>query len=76
LFEDSQSAIELSKNPKFHSRTKHLDTSYHFVREKVAGKQTEVKYCSTEIMVDDMLTKGLTKVKFEKFRDMIGLTRN
>ena len=26
LFEDNQSAIELSKNPKFHSSTKHIDT--------------------------------------------------
>ena len=76
LFEDNQSAIELSKNPKFHSRTKHIDISYHFVREKVADKQIEVMYCPTEMMVADMLTKGLAKVKFEQFRDMIGLTRN
>jgi len=34
LFEDNQSANELSKNPKFHSRTKHIDISYHFVREQ------------------------------------------
>ena len=76
LFEDNQSAMELSKNPKFHSRTKHIDISYHFVRQKVADKQIEVMYCPTEMMVADMLTKGLAKVKFEQFRDMIGLTRN
>ena len=76
LFEDNQSAIELSKNPKFHSGTKQIDISYHFVRENVADKQIEVMYCLTEIMVADMFTKKLAKVKFEQFRDMIGLIRN
>ena len=31
IFEDNQSAIELSKNPKFHNRMKHIDISYRFV---------------------------------------------
>ena len=31
IFEDNKGAIELSKNPKFHNRTKHIDISYHFV---------------------------------------------
>ena len=35
IYEDNQGAIELSKNPKFHSRTKHIDIAFHFVREKV-----------------------------------------
>ena len=32
LFSDSQSAIELAKNPEHHARTKHIDIQYHFVR--------------------------------------------
>ena len=74
IFEDNQSSIELSKNPKFHNRTKHIDVSFHFVRERVADNSVEVKYCPTEDMAADMMTKGLTKAKFEKFRDMIGIT--
>ena len=35
IFEDNKGAIEMSKNPKFHNRTKHIDISYHFVREQV-----------------------------------------
>lgn len=69
-FEDNQSAIELSKNPKFHNRTNHID---HFVRVKVADELIEVKNCSTKDMVVD---KELRKVKFERFREMIGLTNN
>ena len=30
---DSQSALDLSKNPMYHSRTKHIDTRYHWIRE-------------------------------------------
>ncbi len=29
--EDNQAAIELSRNPRFHNRTKHIDVAYHFV---------------------------------------------
>ena len=35
VFEDNQGATELSKNPKFHNRTKHIDVSHHYVREQV-----------------------------------------
>ena len=31
IYEDNQGAIELSKNPKFHNRTKHIDVAYHLV---------------------------------------------
>ena len=33
LLMDSKSAIELSKNPVYHERSKHIDTRYHFIRE-------------------------------------------
>ncbi len=48
--EDNQAAIELSRNPRFHNRTKHIDVAYHFVREKVNDKSINVKYCSTDQM--------------------------
>lgn len=32
---DNMSAIALSANPMFHSRIKHLDIDYHFVRERM-----------------------------------------
>ena len=43
IYEDNQSAIELTRNPKFHNRTKHIDVSFHFVREQVACNAIEVK---------------------------------
>ena len=35
LYEDNQGSIALSKNPHNHSRTKHIDVKYHFIRETV-----------------------------------------
>ncbi|CAA7039093.1 unnamed protein product [Microthlaspi erraticum] len=36
---DNKSAIDISKNPVQHSRTKHIDIRHHFVRELVEEKQ-------------------------------------
>ncbi|MCO5579792.1 hypothetical protein L7F22_033654 [Adiantum nelumboides] len=33
LYCESQSAIQLAKNPVFHSKTKHIDVKYHFIRD-------------------------------------------
>ena len=38
IYSDSQSAIELSKNPNYHARTKHVDIRYYFIRELVKNK--------------------------------------
>ena len=47
IFEDNQGAIQLAKNPKFHNRTKHIDVTYHFIRERVNSDEISVTYCST-----------------------------
>ncbi|XP_046847977.1 secreted RxLR effector protein 161-like [Xenia sp. Carnegie-2017] len=44
IYKDNQRAIELSRNPKFHSRTKHIDVAYHYMREKVHEKITSVNF--------------------------------
>ena len=75
LYEDNTGALELSKNPKFHNRTKHIDVAYHFTRERVASNELSVIHCSTDEMLADVMTKGLGRIKFEKFRDMMGVCR-
>ena len=65
--------MSLSRNPKDHSRTKHIDVKYHFVRESVEKEINSVVYCPTAEMVADVLTKGLAKPKFEKFREAMGV---
>ena len=73
IFEDNQGAIELAKNPKFHNRTKHIDVSFHFIRQQVNLKAIAVKYCPTENMLADVMTKGLPSITFQRFRDNLGV---
>jgi hypothetical protein len=73
IYEDNQGAIELAKNAKYHNRTKHIDICHHFVREKVVSNEIKVSFCPTEDMVADIMTKGLSRVTFEKLRDLLGV---
>jgi hypothetical protein len=47
LFVDNTSAIQLAKNPKFHDRTKYINTKYHFIRHHVEAKTIHLNHCST-----------------------------
>lgn len=71
--EDNQGVIALSKHPTSHSRTKHIDIRYHYIRQEINEKRIKVVYCSTDKMIADILTKGLGKQKFETFRDLLGV---
>jgi len=70
---DNQSAIALSKDSQFHARSKHIDIQHHFIREKVGDGSIELVYCPTDEMLADILTKGLSKAKHEKFTRELGL---
>ena len=73
LYEDNQGAIELSKDPEFHNQTKHTDISYRFIRKRVLSKVISVTYCSTDNMLADGMTKGLTIDNFEKLRSLLNV---
>ena len=63
---DSQSAIHLSKNSSFHSRSKHIDVRYHWIRDVLNDKLLQLEKVHTDANTSDMLTKALTKDKHEK----------
>jgi hypothetical protein len=73
IYEDNQSAICMTKNPQFHGRAKHISIKYHFIREQVEKGTVTLKYCPSENMIADMLTKGLSKEQFYKLRLLIGV---
>nr|XP_016447530.1 PREDICTED: uncharacterized mitochondrial protein AtMg00810-like [Nicotiana tabacum] len=58
------SATYLTANPIFHSRTKHMEIHFHFVRDKVRAKTLLVRYVSSLDQVADLLTKPLSKSRF------------
>ena len=56
LYSDSQSAIQLVKNPVFHSKKKHIRRRYHFTRRAVHGDMCLEKIEGARKPAD-MLTK-------------------
>lgn len=69
---DNQSAIKLIKNQEFHSRTKHINVQYHFIREKYQDKIIDIAYIPSEDQLADAFTKPLPRIQFEKLRSKIG----
>eukprot|EP00253_Pinus_taeda_P020681 PITA_20681 len=74
LMIDNTSAIKLAKNPKFHDRTKHINTKYHLIRHHVEAKTIHLHHCSTNEKIADIFTEALGREKLERFRTMLGLT--
>jgi hypothetical protein len=52
-----------------------IEIDYHFVRERVARKQLEIRFISTNDQVADGLTKALTLQKFTCFQHNLNLDR-
>ncbi|GIL78814.1 hypothetical protein Vretifemale_8246 [Volvox reticuliferus] len=70
---DSQGAMDLGNNPITLPRSKHIDVQHHMVRERIASGEVVLKYCTTERMVADTLTKALAEAKFVWCRKEMGL---
>lgn len=70
---DNQSAIKLIHNPEFHSRTKHIDIKYHFVREKYETGLILPKYVPTKQQEADLFTKALPSSRFKELCNLLGV---
>lgn len=73
MFEDNQSCLKLVNTRKFSNRTKHIDTKFHFVRDLKQKGLIDYKYCPTDRMLADMLTKPLSKLKLRFLAKGCGL---
>lgn len=61
IYCDNKSAISTAKIPVFHSRTKHIDIRYHFIRSLVPTIQIKLKFCKSYDQLADAFTKALCK---------------
>jgi hypothetical protein len=70
---DNESAIRMADNPVEHSRTKHIDTRYHFLRDHKQRGDIEIAYVSTKEQLADIFTKPLDKKTFTKLRNELNI---
>jgi hypothetical protein len=65
----------MTENLVFHDRSKHIEICYHFIRNMVQRAALKLQYISMDEQVVDVLTKPLSRVRFEHFRDNLGIVR-
>ena len=70
---DNQSCIKMTENPMFHDKLKHIEIRYHYIRDMVQRGAIKLQYVGTDEQVADVLTKPLSRVKFEYFRENHGV---
>lgn len=70
---DNLSAIKLTKNPEFHSRTKHIAIKHHFIRGAITDGHIRPEWISGKENPANILTKPLQRILFSKHRDNLGM---
>lgn len=74
IYEDNQSCLNLvAQEERLSDRSKHIDTRFHFVKDYIKNGLVLCKYCPTEIMLADILTKPVAATKFKQLRSRFGL---
>lgn len=67
----NQSAIQVSDNPIAHSKMKHVELYFHYLRQLVHDKVVTLVYCETDDHIVDIFMKPLSEVKFIKLRSFL-----
>jgi histone deacetylase 1/2 len=65
---DNLGAPYLSANPIFHARTKHVEVDYHFVHDRIAKKEIQIRFVPSRDQLADVFTKPLPIASFTAFR--------
>ncbi|KAH9289836.1 hypothetical protein KI387_033953 [Taxus chinensis] len=76
LHSDNQSDIHLAKNFSFHSRTKHIQLRYNFIRTTLEEEKLKLEKIYTSKNPTDMMTKVVTREKLKLGSTLVGLHRN
>ena len=70
---DSTSAISVAKDPFLHSKTKHIDVRFHFLRDHYVKGDIDLSHVDTQNQLADILTKPLDLESFAHLRGELGV---
>nr|GEY07905.1 hypothetical protein [Tanacetum cinerariifolium] len=73
MYCDSKAAIAISCNPVQHSRTKHIDVRYNFIKENVEKGIIKLFFVGTEYQLADLFTKALPEERFKYLVRRLGM---
>ncbi|GJY11010.1 retrovirus-related pol polyprotein from transposon TNT 1-94 [Tanacetum coccineum] len=73
LYCDNKSAIALCCNNVQHSRAKHIDVRYHFIKDQVENGIVELYFVRTEYQLADIFTKPLPRERFNFLIEKLGM---
>ena len=72
VYQDNMSTMALAeKGRSTAEKTRHINIRYFFVKDRVEAGEIEIKYCPTEHMLADILTKPLQGRAFQDTRDIL-----
>ena len=57
----------------FHDKSKHIEIKFQYIMDMVQRGAVKFQYMSIEEQIVDLLTKPLARVKFEYFKEILGL---
>ena len=70
---DNESAVKLTNNLVQHSRTKHIDIRYHFIRDHQMKGDITIESVGTNDQLADIFTKPLDEKRFCKIRTELNI---
>ncbi|KAJ9565777.1 hypothetical protein OSB04_001743 [Centaurea solstitialis] len=73
IYCDSKSAIAISCNPVQHTKTKHINIRYHFIKDHVEKGTIELYFVNTEFQLADLFTKALDEKRFNFLITKLGM---
>ena len=73
VFSDNTSVINLSKNLVQHSKSKHIEILYHFIRDLVEDKIKSLEFIHMNNQKANIFTKPLDGPQFESLRKTISV---
>nr|GFC74793.1 Gag-Pol polyprotein [Tanacetum cinerariifolium] len=73
MYCDNKSAIALCCNNVQHSRSKHIDIRYHFIKEQVENEMIELYFVNTEYQLADLFTRALGRDRIEFLTNKLGM---